>query len=78
MRVRTIKGFFMTVSGHRPFRVLATVFFSIGVLGVVGGTPAAWTLVILAALTSAALLPALRTRPPAVVARTPARLEVIR
>jgi hypothetical protein len=68
----------MTLCRHRSFRVLAGVFCSIGVLGVADGTPATWTLLTLAALLSAVLLPALLTGPSLVPAKVQPHVEVTR
>jgi hypothetical protein len=64
----------MTVSEHRSFRLLAAVFCSIGILGVVDGAPLTWTILTLAAFSSAVLLPTLLAGPrlvPATCSPTP-------
>jgi hypothetical protein len=68
----------MTLCQHRSFRVLAVVFCSIGVLGIADGTATTWTLLILAALLSAALMPALLTGPAMVPAKVQPHVEVAR
>jgi hypothetical protein len=67
----------MGLSQQCSFRVLAAVFCSIGVLGIVDGSPATWTVLTLAGL-SALLLPALLSQPALVPAGARPRAEVAR
>lgn len=67
----------MGLSQQSSLRVLAAVFCSIGVLGIVDGTASSWTLLTLAGLT-AVLLPALLNGPTLMPAGARPRAQVTR
>ena len=68
----------MALSRQSSFRVLAAVFCLIGITGIVDRTPATWTVLTLAGLLSATLLPSLLIGPALVRAKGQQAVEVTR
>jgi hypothetical protein len=68
----------MALCGQSSFRVLAAVFCLIGMSGIVDRTPATWTVLTLAGLLSATLLPSLLIGPALERAKGQRPVEVTR
>ena len=68
----------MTLIRHRSFRIMAAVFLVLGAVGLADGTQATSAALPVAALLSAALLPALLARRSLVPARVRPQAEATR